>query len=75
LGIPITEQQRLPSGLNLVTAAIGLWNTVYMEQATQALRDASNGIDDQLLHPVMHMPSTGRHRKRKSRTLSVPVEA
>jgi TnpA family transposase len=29
------EQQRWASGLNLVTAAIVLWNTVYLERATQ----------------------------------------
>jgi TnpA family transposase len=33
------EQQRYrASGLNLVTAAIVLWNTVYLERATSALR-------------------------------------
>ncbi len=33
------EQQRYrASGLNLVTAAIVLWNTVYLERATNALR-------------------------------------
>lgn len=33
------EQQRyLASGLNLVTAAIVLWNTVYLERATAALK-------------------------------------
>ena len=34
------ENQRYrASGLNLVTAAIVLWNTVYLERAVQALRD------------------------------------
>ena len=33
------EQQRYrASGLNLVTAAVVLWNTVYLERATVALR-------------------------------------
>jgi TnpA family transposase len=33
------EQQRYrASGLNLVTAAIVLWNTVYLERASNALR-------------------------------------
>jgi len=43
------EQQRYrASGLNLVTAAIVLWNTVYLERATNALR--SHGpVDDTLL--------------------------
>ena len=44
------EQQRYrASGLNLVTAAIGLWNTVYLERATQALRDTGRLKDDILL--------------------------
>ncbi|MEJ9960919.1 Tn3 family transposase, partial [Escherichia coli] len=35
------EQQRYrASGLNLVTAAIVLWNTVYLERATQGLVEA-----------------------------------
>lgn len=43
------EQQRYrASGLNLVTAAIMLWNTVYLERATGAL--VGNGsVDDNLL--------------------------
>ena len=33
------EQQRYwPAALNLVTAAIVLWNTVYLERAANALR-------------------------------------
>jgi len=44
------EQQRYrASGLNLVTAAIVLWNTVYLERATNALRDHGQGVDDALL--------------------------
>jgi hypothetical protein len=44
------EQQRYrASGLNLVTAAIALWNTVYLELATQALRKAGYSINDALL--------------------------
>jgi TnpA family transposase len=35
------EQQRYrASGLNLVTAAIVLWNTVYLERATHVLRES-----------------------------------
>jgi len=37
------------SGLNLVTAAIVLWNTVYLERAVQALRGTEPPIDDALL--------------------------
>ncbi len=44
------EAQRYrASGLNLVTAAIALWNTVYLERATQALRDHGLPVDDALL--------------------------
>jgi len=43
------ENQRYrASGLNLVTAAIVLWNTVYLERAVAALR-AVQPIDDDLL--------------------------
>lgn len=44
------EQQRYrASGLNLVTAAIVLWNTVYLEQITKHLRDRGEPVDEQLL--------------------------
>jgi len=44
------EQQRYrASGLNLVTAAIVLWNTVYLERATGALRGHGHLVDDTLL--------------------------
>jgi hypothetical protein len=44
------EQQRYrASGLNLVTAAIVLWNTVYLERATKALRENGHCVDDALL--------------------------
>jgi hypothetical protein len=33
----------------LVTAAIVLWNTVYLERATNVLRDRGQGVDDALL--------------------------
>ena len=49
------EQQRYrASGLNLVTAAVVLWNTVYLERATNALRGNGNGhaVDDALLQYV-----------------------
>ncbi len=40
------ENQRYrASGLNLVTAAIVLWNTVYLERAVQALRDHGQTVD------------------------------
>jgi hypothetical protein len=44
------EQQRYrASGLNLVTAAIVLWNTVYLERATNALHGHGQAIEDALL--------------------------
>ena len=44
------ENQRYrASGLNLVVAAIVLWNTVYLEKAVQALRDSGQEIDEKLL--------------------------
>ena len=44
------EQQRYrASGLTLVTAAIVLWNTVYLERAVEHLRAQGEEIDDALL--------------------------
>lgn len=44
------EQQRYRArGLNLVTAAIVLWNTVYLERATIALREHDKIGEDSLL--------------------------
>ncbi len=44
------EQQRYrASGLNLVMAAIVLWNTVYLERAANALRGHGQAVDDALL--------------------------
>ena len=44
------ENQRYrASGLNLVVAAIVLWNTVYLERAVQALRDSGKDIEESLL--------------------------
>ncbi|GKQ44696.1 hypothetical protein PSTH1771_08570 [Pseudomonas syringae pv. theae] len=43
------EQQRYrASGLNLVTAAIVLWNTVYLERATQGLTEAGKPVNTDL---------------------------
>lgn len=47
------ENQRYrASGLNLVVAAIILWNTVYLERAVQALRDSGKNIDNPHRHPA-----------------------
>lgn len=70
---PTFEQQRYrASGLNLVTAAIVLWNTVYLERATQALREAGKLPDDSLL-PFLsplgweHINLTGDYVWRQNR--------
>lgn len=44
------EQQRYrASGLNLVTAAIVLWNTVYLKSVVNGLRAKGHIVDDALL--------------------------
>lgn len=44
------EQQRYrASGLTLVTAAIALWNTVYIERAVQTLTSNGQALDPELL--------------------------
>ncbi len=45
-------QRHRASGLNLVVAAIILWNTVYVERALQALHDHGLPVDDALLKHV-----------------------
>lgn len=77
------EHQRYrASGLNLVVAAIILWNTVYLQKAVQALRDHGRKIDDKLLKNLSplgwgHINLTGdyiwkqdkRTERRKTRPL------
>jgi TnpA family transposase len=66
------EQQRYrASGLNLLTAAIVLWNTVYLERVTNALHKHSQNIDDalfQYLSPLgwEHINLTGDYLWRSS---------
>ena len=69
------QQQRYrASGLNLVTAAIVLWNTVYLERATTALRETGKLKDESLLRFLAplgweHINLTGDyvwHLNRKS---------
>jgi TnpA family transposase len=44
------ENQRYhASGMNLVVAAIVLWNTVYLDRAIRALREQSQSVDEKLL--------------------------
>ncbi len=43
------NQMYRASGLNLVVAAIVLWNTVYLERAIEVLRESGQEVDEQLL--------------------------
>ncbi|MCW9597434.1 DUF4158 domain-containing protein [Klebsiella michiganensis] len=71
------EQQRYrASGLNLVTAAIVLWNTVYLERATSALRAHGKALDDTLLQYLSplgweHINLTGDYLWRSSAKVGV----
>ena len=71
------EQQRYrASGLNLVTAAIVLWNTVYLERATNALRSHGRTVDDDLLRYLSplgweHINLTGDYLWRDSAKIGV----
>ena len=66
------EQQRYrASGLNLVTAAILLWNTVYLERAVAALRGHGQLADEDLLRYLSplgweHINLTGDYLWRSS---------
>jgi TnpA family transposase len=65
------ENQRYrASGLNLVVAAIILWNTVYLERAVQALRGHGHAIADDLLQHLSplgweHINLTGDYSWRQ----------
>ena len=69
------EQQRhRASGLNLVTAAIVLWNTVYLERAVRALRRHDPSLDEALckhLSPLgwEHINLTGDYVWKQSRVV------
>jgi TnpA family transposase len=65
------NQRHKASGLNLVIAAIILWNTVYLERATTALRAAGHELpDDKLIHvaPLSweHINLTGDYAWREA---------
>ena len=66
------EQQRYrASGLNLVTAAVVLWNTVYLERAAHALRSNGHAVDETLLQYLSplgweHINLTGDYLWRSS---------
>ncbi|MBV8384935.1 MAG: Tn3 family transposase [Planctomycetaceae bacterium] len=67
------ENQRYrASGLNLVTAAIVLWNTVYLERAIRAIRDRGHAVDQALLQHLSplgweHINLTGDYVWRQDR--------
>ena len=48
----IASQRHRASGLNLMVAAIILWNTVYLERAIGALRQQGRQVDEGLLKHV-----------------------
>jgi hypothetical protein len=56
------ERQRYrASGLNLVTAAIVLWNTAYLERAAHGLRSNGHAVDDALPSQNHTPPMPFRH--------------
>src|SRR6266567_1396083 len=62
------DDQRLRAGgLNLVVAAIVLWNTVYLERAVETLRASGTAVPDELLQHLSplaweHIVLTGEYR-------------
>ena len=66
------EQRRYrASGLNLLTAASVLWNTVYLERAANALRGHGQCVDDAMLQYLSplgweHVNLTGDYLRRCS---------
>ncbi len=70
------EQQRYrASGLNLVTAAIVLWNTVYLQRAARVLQRRNPASDESLLRYLSplgweHINLTGDYVWRQDRTHS-----
>ena len=66
------EQQRYrASGLNLVTAAIVLWNTVYLERSANALHGHGHAVDESLLQYLSplgweHINLTGDYLWRRN---------
>ena len=63
------QQGYRTSGLNLVTAAIVLWNTVYLDRAIQALQNSDATVDADLLQHLSplgweHINLTGNYTWR-----------
>ena len=82
------NQRHRASGLNLVVAAIVLWNTIYIERAVESLRERGQAISDDLLAHLSplgweHINLTGDYvwkpeggtRKRPLRQLRLPIAA
>ena len=72
------ENQRYrASGVNLVVAAIVLWNTVYLERAVRVLRDSGKDVDAKLLPRLSplgreHINLTGNYADDR-RSIFVPA--
>ena len=65
-------QRHRASGLNLVVAAIILWNTGYMERAVRFLKEQGRPLDEELLKHVApvhwnHIGLTGDYIWRQNR--------
>ena len=61
------DQRHRASGLNLIVAAIVLWNTLYLDLAVTGLRAAGRAIPDELLSHLSplgwaHIALTGEYR-------------
>jgi hypothetical protein len=52
----LENQRYRASGLNLVVAAIVLWNTVYLARAVPSLKTQGQSVDDTLM---MHLSPLG----------------
>ena len=68
------NQRYRASGLNLVVAAIVLWNTVYLERAVNALKFQGQMIDEKLLQHISplgweHINLTGDYTWQQSTVL------
>jgi len=64
------EQQRKASGLNLAIAAIGLWNTVYLQKAIRAMTEVGNPVPENLIPHLSplgweHITFTGSYHWRE----------
>jgi TnpA family transposase len=68
------NQRHRASGLNLVVAAIALWNTAYLERAVNALRAHGHPVDDDLLQHLSplgwdHINLTGDYTWKAHRSV------